>query len=135
MSYSLLHINTISKVFHKIHLLQNSLSLTISLSPFRSLLFFFNMNSKSPLQFLLILLLALSFVMSSAAVQTRRLLPNKENLSAQISSDKGVEELRSGEDLFDLAEEFMERRIDFENNDYPGTGANNRHDPKTPGTP
>ncbi|BAT84999.1 uncharacterized protein LOC124825824 [Vigna umbellata] len=93
------------------------------------------MNPKSPMQLLLILLLALSFVMSSAAVQTRRFLPNKENLSAQISSDKGVEELRSGEDLFDLAEEFMERRIDFENNDYPGTGANNRHDPKTPGTP
>ncbi|QCD97198.1 uncharacterized protein LOC114193549 [Vigna unguiculata] len=94
------------------------------------------MNPKSPLQFLLILLLALSCVMSSAAaVQTRRLLPNRENLSTQISSDKGVEELRSGEGLFDMAEEFMERRIDFENNDYPGTGANNRHDPKTPGTP
>ena len=36
--------------------------------------------------------------------------------------------------MFDLAEE-LERRIDLENNDYPGTGANNRHDPKTPGTP
>ena len=34
--------------------------------------------------------------------------------------------------MFDMAEEFMvERRIDLESNDYPGTGANNRHDPKT----
>ncbi|ESW33892.1 hypothetical protein PHAVU_001G106900 [Phaseolus vulgaris] len=92
------------------------------------------MRSKSPLQFLLILLLAFSFVISSAAVKTRRLLPNKENISTQISSDKGVEKLGSGEEMFDLAEE-LERRIDLENNDYPGTGANNRHDPKTPGTP
>jgi len=47
---------------------------------------------------------------------------------------QGVEKLGSGEEMFDLAEE-LERRIDLENNDYPGTGANNRHDPKTPGTP
>ncbi|KAK7377914.1 hypothetical protein VNO80_03349 [Phaseolus coccineus] len=93
------------------------------------------MRPKSPLQLPLILLLVFSFVISSAAVKTRRLLPNKENISTQISSDKGVENLRSGEEMFDLEEELMERRIDLENNDYPGTGANNRHDPKTPGTP
>lgn len=28
----------------------------------------------------------------------------------------------------------VEGRMDFESADYPGTGANNRHDPKTPGT-
>lgn len=28
----------------------------------------------------------------------------------------------------------VEGRMDFESTDYPGTGANNRHDPKTPGT-
>ncbi|KAF7852243.1 hypothetical protein BT93_L5384 [Corymbia citriodora subsp. variegata] len=28
---------------------------------------------------------------------------------------------------------FMERRMEMESNDYPGTGANNHHDPKTPG--
>jgi len=44
--------------------------------------------------------------------------------------------LKNGEEMFDMAEEFMvERRIDLESNDYPGTGANNRHDPKTPGGP
>ena len=32
------------------------------------------------------------------------------------------------------AEELMlERRMDLESTDYPGTGANNRHDPKSPG--
>ena len=36
--------------------------------------------------------------------------------------------------MLDVAEEFMvEGRMDLEKNDYPGTGANNRHDPKTPG--
>lgn len=28
---------------------------------------------------------------------------------------------------------FMERRMEMESNDYPGTGANNHHDPRTPG--
>ncbi|KAG5053635.1 hypothetical protein GLYMA_03G007400v4 [Glycine max] len=96
------------------------------------------MRFKSPLQ-LLIILLVFSFVLSSAALQTtRRLLPNKEKTPTQITSDKfqGVEELKNGEEMFDMAEEFMvERRIDLESNDYPGTGANNRHDPKTPGGP
>lgn len=27
----------------------------------------------------------------------------------------------------------VERRMDFERTDYPGTGANNHHDPKSPG--
>ncbi|CAJ1918997.1 unnamed protein product [Sphenostylis stenocarpa] len=90
------------------------------------------MRSKSPLQ-LLTILLVFSFVLSSAAGQTRRLLSHKENLPTQISSDKGVQELRNGEEVFDVAEELMvERRIDLESNDYPGTGANNKHDPKSP---
>ncbi|KAK7396112.1 hypothetical protein VNO78_16890 [Psophocarpus tetragonolobus] len=95
------------------------------------------MRSKTPLQFLTIFL-AFSFLLSSAAGQTtRKLLTNKEKFSTQITSDKGVEELRNGEEMFDMAEEFMaEGRIDLESNDYPGTGANNRHDPpKTPQGP
>lgn len=40
----------------------------------------------------------------------------------------GVEELYGNG-----GEGFMEGRMDMENNDYPGTGANNHHDPKTPG--
>lgn len=40
-----------------------------------------------------------------------------------------------GEELFEVGEEglFFERRMVMENTDYPGTGANNHHDPKTPG--
>lgn len=43
-------------------------------------------------------------------------------------------QLHGGPELRNEEEELMaEKRIDFENNDYPGTGANNRHVPKTPG--
>lgn len=40
-----------------------------------------------------------------------------------------------GDELFGNGgeERFIEGRMDLENNDYPGTGANNHHDPKTPG--
>ena len=43
-------------------------------------------------------------------------------------------EFRNGEEIIDMgSEEFtLERRMELENSDYPGTGANNRHDPKTP---
>ncbi|KAK7843009.1 hypothetical protein CFP56_013180 [Quercus suber] len=34
--------------------------------------------------------------------------------------------------MFEVAEGIMERRTDMERADYPGTGANNHHDPKTP---
>ncbi|CAB4316381.1 unnamed protein product [Prunus armeniaca] len=37
--------------------------------------------------------------------------------------------------LFDVGEGegFIEGRMDMERTDYPGTGANNHHDPRTPG--
>ncbi|XP_020219867.1 uncharacterized protein LOC109802870 [Cajanus cajan] len=90
------------------------------------------MKSKSSLQ-LFIILLVFSFVLSSAALQTpRRLLPNTEKLSTQTTSDhKGAKKFWNGEEMFDM----VEGRVDLESDDYPGTGANNRHDPKTPGTP
>ncbi|KAL0911589.1 hypothetical protein M5K25_019743 [Dendrobium thyrsiflorum] len=31
--------------------------------------------------------------------------------------------------------EFIDRRMDFESLDYPGSGANGRHDPRSPGKP
>lgn len=30
-------------------------------------------------------------------------------------------------------EKFVKKRMDFETHDYPGSGANNRHDPRGPG--
>lgn len=47
---------------------------------------------------------------------------------------QGAVEFRNGEEMFDTVEEFMvKERINLETEDYPGTGANNHHDPKTPG--
>ncbi|KAK7301663.1 hypothetical protein RJT34_12533 [Clitoria ternatea] len=90
---------------------------------------------KAPLQLLIITLLVFSFVLSSAAVPTTRsLLLNKEKFSTQTTSIEGSEDFRNGEEVLDMGVEFMvEGRVDLESNDYPGTGANNRHDPKTPG--
>ncbi|XP_027353193.1 uncharacterized protein LOC113863715 [Abrus precatorius] len=96
------------------------------------------MMSKSLLQLLNILLI-LSFVLSSATVQnTRRLLPNSEKFSTQTTSvelqGSTSKEFRNDEEMFDMVEGFrVEGRFFLESNDYPGTGANNRHDPKTPG--
>ncbi|XP_004493240.1 uncharacterized protein [Cicer arietinum] len=81
--------------------------------------------SKAPLQLLTIILL-FSFLLSSAAVPTTRSLLNWKNTLD--------DQLHGGPELRNEEEELMaEKRIDFENNDYPGTGANNRHVPKTPG--
>lgn len=41
-----------------------------------------------------------------------------------------------GGDSFDLVEErLFQGRMVLENYDYPGTGANNHHDPKSPAKP
>ena len=36
-------------------------------------------------------------------------------------------------ELSNVEEFSMQGRMDLENNDYPGTGANKNHDPKAPG--
>ncbi|KAJ7971978.1 putative Transmembrane protein [Quillaja saponaria] len=85
---------------------------------------------------LLILFLGFILLISAAAVPTSRsLLSNKEDstVDLQTSLVQGALDLRNGEDMFDLREEFIEGRMDLESTDYPGTGANNHHDPKSPG--
>ncbi|KAK7290690.1 hypothetical protein RIF29_05287 [Crotalaria pallida] len=93
------------------------------------------MLHKAPLQLLIIILLIISFVLSSSANSSRRsLLQKKDKSTSQATPVEDVSELKNGEKMFDISEEFMvEGRMDFERNDYPGAGANNRHDPKTPG--
>lgn len=50
-----------------------------------------------------------------------------------VSNQQGEMDMRiDGE----LSEVFVEGRMDMDNStDYPGTGANRNHDPKTPGVP
>ncbi|MED6188026.1 hypothetical protein PIB30_082097 [Stylosanthes scabra] len=96
------------------------------------------MIHKATLLQLLITLLLFSYVLSSSAVPTTRSLsPRREKPSIQTSQEelKGSTESRNSEtEMFDLGQEFMvEGRMDLESNDYPGTGANRNHDPKTPG--
>ncbi|KAJ0969773.1 hypothetical protein J5N97_022650 [Dioscorea zingiberensis] len=49
-----------------------------------------------------------------------------------LIEDEIEDELNSRQAL-DVEE--MMGRMDFETDDYPGSGANNRHDPKSPGKP
>ncbi|KAA8518348.1 hypothetical protein F0562_015769 [Nyssa sinensis] len=81
---------------------------------------------------LLVLFLFLSFVLSTAAVPTSRSLKSiEEDPTAQDFLAQGVMDMKTDGEL--LERQFIEGRMDLESNDYPGTGANNHHDPKTPG--
>ncbi|KAL9341963.1 hypothetical protein Peur_065288 [Populus x canadensis] len=84
---------------------------------------------------LLALLLALSFVLSSVAVPATRSLKSNEEIPSEVQDLLPQDAVIStdGEMLIDAGEGYIERRMDFESTDYPGTGANNHHDPKTPG--
>ncbi|XP_028766833.1 uncharacterized protein LOC114724615 [Neltuma alba] len=97
------------------------------------------MVHKSPPQ-LLIILLGFSLVISSVAVPaSRSLLSNGEEfsrLSTQATPLQGLVDLRTGEETTETGEDqVIVGRMDLESTDYPGTGANNRHDPRTPGRP
>ncbi|KAB1223151.1 hypothetical protein CJ030_MR2G016452 [Morella rubra] len=70
---------------------------------------------------MLLLFLGFSFLLCSAGVPT---------------SSKGADQnmIREGDQLlFEMLEGFLDRRMDMESADYPGTGANNHHDPRSPG--
>ncbi|KAL1813400.1 hypothetical protein ACET3Z_023465 [Daucus carota] len=89
------------------------------------------MNSSSFRQ-LLLLLLAFSLLLSmTAAVPTSRSLKSiKDTTGLQGLHD---EVMANNGELLVVEEIAMEGRMDLENTDYPGTGANNRHDPRSPG--
>ncbi|KAK7266979.1 hypothetical protein RIF29_19641 [Crotalaria pallida] len=91
------------------------------------------MTHNSPLQWLIVLII-FSFVLSSAAVPTTRsLLSNTEKSSFQATLVEGALEFRNERKMLVVEEELMvKERMVLESSDYPGTGANNRHDPKTP---
>ncbi|WOG98197.1 hypothetical protein DCAR_0417538 [Daucus carota subsp. sativus] len=84
-------------------------------------------NTRSVFQLLLVMFLCLSsLVCSTSAVPTSRVLKSFKAIPAL--QDFQTQEAIEKEMLV------VEGRMDFESADYPGTGANNRHDPKTPGT-
>ncbi|KAJ6763237.1 PROTEIN putative-RELATED [Salix purpurea] len=84
---------------------------------------------------LVLLILALSSVLSSVAVPATRSLKSNEEIPSEVQEllPQDAVILTNGEMLIDVGKGYIEGRMDFESTDYPGTGANNHHDPKTPG--
>ncbi|XP_048127662.1 uncharacterized protein LOC115731991 isoform X2 [Rhodamnia argentea] len=85
---------------------------------------------------LLVLFLAFSCLLSSLAVPSTRSLMSSsgEDDDDQVS----VPDLLAQDEIMGTSEGremvSVERRMELASNDYPGTGANNHHDPRTPGT-
>ncbi|KAM0952968.1 hypothetical protein DsansV1_C02g0018981 [Dioscorea sansibarensis] len=77
---------------------------------------------------LLVLLLAFShFISCSIAIpstRTQKLVQDVEEIPMLTNAFKGIK----FED-----EDIIERRMDIEKEDYPGSGPNDRHTPKPPG--
>ncbi|XWS58582.1 hypothetical protein CRYUN_Cryun08bG0046600 [Craigia yunnanensis] len=87
---------------------------------------------------LMLLFLGFSYLLLSCAAvpTTRSLKSNKELLSSFSVQDllaQDVMKLNEAEELFGEGDAFNEERVLLESTDYPGTGANKDHDPKTPG--
>ncbi|KAK3446456.1 uncharacterized protein LOC104443364 isoform X2 [Eucalyptus grandis] len=83
---------------------------------------------------LLVLFLGFSCLLSSLAVPSTRSLKSS---SEEDDGELSVPNLLAQDEIMGMSGGgemvFMERRMEMESNDYPGTGANNHHDPKTPG--
>ncbi|XP_045790153.1 uncharacterized protein LOC123884964 [Trifolium pratense] len=85
------------------------------------------MFNKFPIQGLLFFMVFSCLLLVSSSLQTtRKVLSKDENFSIQTTVVK--------ENVIDDGEESMVmERMNLEIEDYPGTGANNNHDPKPPG--
>ena len=90
-----------------------------------------------------LLIFALCFLVLAAAVVAggnRKMLLSREDLTAvvvsggRVSSTPDQEVAARGELPLRLSddEEMMARRVDLQTEDYPGSGANGRHDPRNP---
>ncbi|KAI3772572.1 hypothetical protein L6452_03761 [Arctium lappa] len=80
--------------------------------------------------FLCFLLLFLGFNFSATASRSFRWMKNEVAIQEIHFQDEMNP--RSYEERLEL-DELTIRRMDLENTDYGGTGANDRHDPKSPG--
>ncbi|KAL9436349.1 hypothetical protein AB3S75_022408 [Citrus x aurantiifolia] len=92
------------------------------------------MDNKACLK-LLVLFLGFSFVLSSTAVPATRMAKSDNENPVQVQELLAQEamEVSDSEELLGMEQGYIEGRMDMESTDYPGTGANNHHDPKTPG--
>ncbi|KAG8478838.1 hypothetical protein CXB51_028782 [Gossypium anomalum] len=85
---------------------------------------------------LMLLFLGFSYLLlSCAAVPTTRSLKSNKELPSSVQDllAQGVMELSYGEEVITEGDGFNRERMLMESTDYPGTGANKNHDPKTPG--
>ncbi|WOL14730.1 hypothetical protein Cni_G23511 [Canna indica] len=85
-------------------------------------------QKKLPLNHLFLLLLLLSCLLSLDAAPLSRslaLMKNQDGAASKVINTEIVVE-EGG---------FVNGRMSIELNDYPGSGANSRHDPKNPGKP
>lgn len=94
----------------------------------------------------ILLIFALSFLVLAAAVagaggNRKMFLPREGAAAAAVSDDGGqatpttAEEVAVGGEMHLLLrddEEMLARRVDLQTEDYPGSGANGRHDPRNP---
>ncbi|KAJ8648546.1 hypothetical protein MRB53_001569 [Persea americana] len=84
----------------------------------------FQMGNKPLLQ-VLVLLLGFSYLLSPAARSLAYV--------NQDPADVVVQEQMNNRKLLMIEEKFMKENMEIDRNDYTGSGANDRHDPKTPG--
>ncbi|MBA0590805.1 hypothetical protein Gotri_019163 [Gossypium trilobum] len=85
---------------------------------------------------LMLLFLGFSYLLlSCAAVPTTRSLKSNKELPSSVQDllAQDVMELSDGEEVITEGDGFNGERMLMESTDYPGTGANKNHDPKTPG--
>ncbi|XP_024641531.1 uncharacterized protein [Medicago truncatula] len=95
------------------------------------------MFNKFALHCLLFFMVFSYLFLPSSSLQTSRRFLSKDEKSTSMQTSlvkENVTGLSIGEDSFDKGEEFMvKERMNLEIEDYPGTGANNHHDPNPPG--
>ncbi|KAE8736072.1 Cyclin/Brf1-like TBP-binding protein, putative isoform 1 [Hibiscus syriacus] len=94
-----------------------------------------NMETKAFVRLLLLFLGFSYLLLPCAAVPTTRSLKSNKELPSSVQDllDQDVMKLSEGEELLGEADGFNGERLLMESTDYPGTGANKNHDPKTPG--
>ncbi|ESW23516.1 hypothetical protein PHAVU_004G054100 [Phaseolus vulgaris] len=87
---------------------------------------------------LLVSLLFLSYVVYAAAVPATRISMTKK-VDALLLEDQTKEnvvmDIKNQKELFDTKEEHEEGRMIMDITDYPPTGPNHSHTPKSPGKP